>query len=918
MRRSATRSSDSPLCLSPFVLVGAIGVLLCRVSSPPPGPLLPLLHIGPPACHAFDLKSYIYGSADDAGEGASAASSSGRPVRLPRVVSRDVETSVAAADWPTTPLSPFCEGWAFLDAGDVKNGDDGSGGNAGVDSEKESLKWGYLDALTEDADGGIPSSYDEAIELAVQSVALGSSTRSDNDGDGIDSIIKVFDDSFQGRLLRYNLALRTYSPLCELHRTLARDAAIESGLYQPSSPDSGGGVGGRAAPLPNAFAALYPSGTVATNAEQLVEAYLDQQQRDDVRAAPDDGALESPLLPGERTRIGDSSTHIVILYGQMGTSEFRHFYKFLTINGVPFVVRSMGAIDFEEVGVGQQEDILGLTGVTATKTTLQGYGVRLDIRNLEYKVFDDKADANGDDEDAEDDDDAEGEDGGSAAIRPEFLAGFNLTRLVERSSLFDGTIDFDDNATQQILSTMQRKLIESDHIQSFKGQTVPPQWQRRDLPLQAAHVVASASDPLWALQDVAQNLPSHASTLVEVAVPDDIRIAAELATEMPAVASARGDQGPFALLVNGRQIAVQRPSFNVFELMNTLREENALLEDLEKSLAQHLGPKGLAAVQDMIEMGETALNMAGSKDGLDIKESDLTDDPFFGGDEDDSEEGGGSGGAETKFRIDVGRGYRGAVTYINDIERDPQYRQWPRSIEQMLMMAQFGQPPTIRRNMFTMLLVLDPLSGDKDGMLDIAIQFIQASLPIRLGFLFVSNSDIDSCKAANYDPKCSFPPLDLGDAVDLSDIKDTKATTKAVSLLVDKLIEKYGGMASLGFLDKVLSTWKGGKSTLKDLVEIYIDFLRRSQLIGSSSGAIEDALSTLSKDTTRDPGDTKSTFVDYSMAVDFAIGKSLRPGMSFLNGLPLPDSPQEIQRVFFEEQNNVMQLAMNGAITDTK
>ena len=76
---------------------------------------------------------------------------------------------------------------------------------------------------------------------------------------------------------------------------------------------------------------------------------------------------------------------------------------------------------------------------------------------------------------------------------------------------------------------------------------------------------------------------------------------------MPAVASARGDQGPFALLVNGRQIAVQRPSFNVFELMNILREENALLADLEKSLRSHLGPKGLAAVQDMIEMGEAAL-----------------------------------------------------------------------------------------------------------------------------------------------------------------------------------------------------------------------------------------------------------------------------------------------------------------------
>ena len=893
-----------------IVLLGALG----------------LLYNGLSACHAVDLKSYIYGSSsDDGADGEGAASRSRRPVRLPRVVSRDVETSVAAADWPTTILSPLCEAWAFLDAGD--GNDDGSGGDG--NAENGGLTWRYLDALTANADGAMPSSYDEAIEMAVRSVALGPSAAGGGGGDDDDNnnniIAKSFDESFQGRLLRYNLALRTYSPLCELHRTLARDTAIGSGLYRPMSLD---GIETTPASLPNAFAVLYPAGTVATDAEQLVEAYLGQQ-RDDVRAAPDGDGNESPLLPGERTRIGDSRTHLVILYGQMGTSKFRHFYTLLSVNNVPFVVRSMGAVDFEEAGVdigAGQEGVVGLTGLTATKTTLQGYGVRLDIRNLEYKVFDDKADASGNaDDDTEEDEDAEGGGGGPTAIRPEFLAGFNLTKLVERSSLSDDVINAEDNATRQILSVIQHKLIESDHVQSFKGQTVPPQWQRRDLPLQAAHVVSSASDPLWALQDVSQNLPSHASTLVEVAVPDEVRIAAELATEIPVVASARGDQGPFALLVNGRRIAVQRPSFNLFELMNILREENALLVDLEKSLGNHLGPKGLAAVQNMIEMGETALDTAGSKNGSSKKtESDLMDDPIFGEDEDNDEEDNGSGGAGTTFRIDVGRGYRGAVTYINDIERDPQYRQWPRSIEQMLMMAQFGQAPTVRRNMFTMLLVVDPLSGNESRTLDMAIQLIQANLPIRLGFLFVSETDIDSCKAAvssngsgDGDDSCFFPPLDIGDDVDLSDVKGITATTKAASLLVENLVQKHGGMASLGFVDMMLSTWKG-KSSLKDLIEIYVDFLRRSQLIGTSSGAVEDALLVLGNDTRRDPDDMKSTYVDYAIAVEFAVNKSIRPGMSFLNGLPLPDSPQDMQRTFFEEQNNIMQLAMSGAITDTK
>ena len=275
---------------------------------------LGLLHNCLSACHAFDLRSYIYGSSsDDDADGEGAASRSRRPVRLPRVVSRDVETSVAAADWPTTILSPLCEAWAFLDAGD---GNDGGSGGGGGNAEKGGSTWRYLDALTANADGAMPSSYDEAVELAVRSVALGSSAAAagggggdDDDDDDNNSIAKSFDDSFQGRLLRYNLALRTYSPLCELHRTLARDAAIGSGLYRPMSLD---GNETTAASLPNAFAVLYPAETVATDAEQLVEAYLDQQ-RDGVRAAPDGDGNESPLLPGERTRIGDSSTHLVTL-----------------------------------------------------------------------------------------------------------------------------------------------------------------------------------------------------------------------------------------------------------------------------------------------------------------------------------------------------------------------------------------------------------------------------------------------------------------------------------------------------------------------------------------------------------------------------------------------------------------------------
>jgi hypothetical protein len=43
---------------------------------------------------------------------------------------------------------------------------------------------------------------------------------------------------------------------------------------------------------------------------------------------------------------------------------------------LPFIVRHLGHVWDEEVG--------------GTPTVLQGYSVRLDIRNVEYRVFDDR------------------------------------------------------------------------------------------------------------------------------------------------------------------------------------------------------------------------------------------------------------------------------------------------------------------------------------------------------------------------------------------------------------------------------------------------------------------------------------------------------------------------------------------------
>jgi hypothetical protein len=56
----------------------------------------------------------------------------------------------------------------------------------------------------------------------------------------------------------------------------------------------------------------------------------------------------------------------------------------------------------------------------------------------------------------------------------------------------------------------------------------------------------------------------------------------------------------------------------------------------------------------------------------------------------------------------------------------------------------------------------------------------------------------------------------------------------------------------------------------------------------------------------------------YGRAVRFAADKAISPGMSFLNGKPLPtDAEDSISSFFAEEQKHVFGLIMKGEITDT-
>lgn len=896
------------------------------------------------------------------------------------ITSRDLEASIAAHTWPTTLHSPFCEAWSFLDT--TPRGD-------------HELKWLYLDALArksrdhpllattkkkDDEEEGVAMTYSDSLSLAVETAveAYNVHRRDGNDDDlesssASSSSYSASDisiqETFDVRLLQYALALRAQSPTCELHRTLAREAALTSGLYVPNTTktttattnyDDDDEYGWNI----NAFAVLYPWGKVSTDVEEIIHLYQSKERETKTTTKTITTTTTTTMtnendkthsLPGEVTRLGHANPDkYIILYGNFGTEAFHEFYDKLVdtssdhrMDGIELMVRYMGDITYEEqlhqVSRRQAGDKVGKDFISK-KTVLQGYGVRLDIRNVEYRAFDDKGLIS--DEDGMNMDDFYETIQSNMTLQDEFLGGINLARLVSRAAAtaVDDGEKKRERQDEKKLAEIQTKLLQYHQVQNKVGQVIPPRWQRRKLALQATAAISSGADPLLTLQDVSQNLPTLASTLISVDVPSDIIEAATTIKKHVGgtkYAPRNGEGGTFAFYVNGRRIWVDRPSFNVFELLSILREEDSQLKHMCRKLGRYLNTGALRVVQSALTMGESGLKSHGRR----LRKRGASNDERDDDDDDDEnragEEGGSGSSSSKKYRIDVGRGWKGAVIYCNDIEKDSRYRSWPRQVQNVLFAMQFGAPPSVRRNLFTVLLVVDPLSGLDNPALLMASELLNSGYPLRVGILLINNDDIAECKRRAEageimdGEECHVSSIfhEASTPSSLEEMKDVKATAQAAHKLFSHVVSTYDGLTGLSYLNLVLDEIQerkqtsGSELTMLDLINIHASYMAAAELLSSEEATIE-AMRVLTQIESADSSYKSESSVEssYGRAVHFAMTRALKSGMSFLNGLPLPTASdgdenvnvgEEMSKILSEEHRHLLQLIMTRKITDS-
>jgi UDP-glucose:glycoprotein glucosyltransferase len=440
---------------------------------------------------------------------------------------------------------------------------------------------------------------------------------------------KILSTSHQGAL-RFALALRQYAPTMEVHRQLWQVA--ESAGCSMNEEDG---------------AVVLVGSRCVSRVEDL------------------DEAVQKCSLP--TLQIHDAFDHIypapnsgvekidAILYASLGTKAFHQFHSALSAlaskSGVRYVFRHSCAAWRNST---ESSINAGLE--------LQGYGVELAMKNMEYKAVDDTK--IGDSSEAAGEEIDEGD-----------VGGFDFKVLYERRPELKSEL-------QSFRDTLLAEVSKSDENVKV--------WALKDLGIQASQRIMEAKEPLRLMRDLSHNLPTLVSSLSRLKV--NMSMKSEIEGNHQFL-----QPGTNLVLLNGRQIDPETTT--PFGLYSILRFEIETIEKLSSLGFSFSSARKLLVVPDP----DRAARMMG---------------------------------AATTFKIDVMNADH--IYWMNDLERDSRYRQWPNRLEALLQRGWPGQLRHVAKNLYTLIYLLDPSDKASGRYIREAMEHIENNLPARFGFIFKS------------------------------------------------------------------------------------------------------------------------------------------------------------------------------------
>jgi len=438
----------------------------------------------------------------------------------------------------------------------------------------------------------------------------------------------------QLNLLKYALAIRQFSPKVQAHRTLwpaaeaagcsmdgAAAVAVVDGRKCVSDPGKG------LEKALNAAAALNESGAVVHD--------LDHEY----------AGTSAPNPPSV----------VVHLYATLGSESFQAFHKVLAKEAASNKIRYVVRHAWPAGGDGKQ-----------TEMQVQGYGVEMAIKNMEYKAVDDQKKEGGvsSSEDGEEEEDV--------------VAGFDFKVLLQRKP----------EREVELLSLRDSLLSEA---RKAEGTDIKV-WALKDLGVQASQRILQSEDPLRLIRDLSHNLPALVNTISRIRVNATIR--SELEGNRQYM-----HPGTNMIYVNGRKLHLD--ALTPYKLFDFIKHEIKMMDSIK---ALGLDTRSSRKI----------LNAPSDDDGM------------------------GMGGEEQAFKLDIK--HEDHVFWVNDIEKDDMYKQWPRSLQALLQRGWPGQLRYVRRNLWTAIYMIDPSSVAGLAFISDVLNQVVQQVPVRFGFVFKSSA----------------------------------------------------------------------------------------------------------------------------------------------------------------------------------
>ncbi|KAK3776845.1 hypothetical protein RRG08_024619 [Elysia crispata] len=217
-------------------------------------------------------------------------------------------------------------------------------------------------------------------------------------------------------------------------------------------------------------------------------------------------------------------------------------------------------------------------------------------------------------------------------------------------------------------------------------------WQLQDLSFQAGQKVMSApvEDSLQYLRDISQNFPTQARTLVRETVSPEFK--KEVQKNQARFQYSGIGPGDSLLYLNG--LAMDLEIYDIFTLLDVMSSEAKLTEGLHS-----LGFKG-EDLQSLLQMDLSQEN-------------------------------------EEKYAVDI---RHSAIQYLNNLETERKYHNWPGSIQDLLRPAFPGMLRHLAKNMFHLVFIVDPVDTKGKNLLKMAEAFQVHKAPLRIGLAFVVDS----------------------------------------------------------------------------------------------------------------------------------------------------------------------------------